>query len=290
MATELDFVGALRAGWPQPVRCPEADVAAARASAAARFRPRFVILAPPRTASTALARVLWEDPAVTHYAHEPFDRLYHRGEGPQTLADALADPTQVSRHTATDSGAGRGLVLKEMTFQVGRLIEPLAAFTDAPLIFLIRDPRRSVMSRMRQVGDGTPVSFPLVETGWVDLMDQIAYCDRTGREFVLLDAGELREWPRVVLPQLFERLGLTWRPSVLDWTPAARMRLGRLDGDQDHWYQAVLNSRSIGREHGVPPPLDQFPKADGMRAHVAQALEWYRALRRRPERVQGGGE
>lgn len=282
--------GALRAGLPQPARCPEADVAAALDSAAARFDPRFVILAPPRTASTALARVLWEHPSIGHYVHEPFDRLYHRGAGVNALAAAFDAPNEVAARTREDRTGGRGVVVKEMTFQVGRLIEPLSRFSDAPLIFLIRDPRRSVMSRMRQVGGGTPECFPLMETGWADLMDQIAFCTRLSRPFVVLDAGDLREWPRVVLPRLFDRLGLTWQSSVLHWTPAGETRLGRLDGDQDDWYQEVLGSRGIGREHGEPPGLCCFPEAEGVRAHVGQALDCYRELRRRPEFIPGGSE
>ncbi|WP_156092473.1 hypothetical protein [Rhodovibrio salinarum] len=92
----------------------------------------------------------------------------------------------------------------------------------------------------------------------------------------------------MLLPRLFERLGLIWRASVLEWTPARRMRLGRLDGDQDDWYQDVLGSRGIGREQGAPPSLARFPEADGIRSHVREALDWYRDLRRRPEFIPGG--
>ena len=38
----------------------------------------FVIVSPPRSNSTAFARVFWEQPSVRFYAHEPFEVTYYR--------------------------------------------------------------------------------------------------------------------------------------------------------------------------------------------------------------------
>ncbi len=37
----------------------------------------YLIISPPRSSSTALARVFIEHQAIGAYCHEPFDRLYH---------------------------------------------------------------------------------------------------------------------------------------------------------------------------------------------------------------------
>ena len=108
------------------------------ASATARC---YVIVGPPRTASTALARILWNHPQVGFYATS---RSRRRG----TRARASSAPPSCWRRrrrsrTLGGRGAGGALVVKEMTFQVGDAFPLLAALATRPIVFLIRDPRLS---------------------------------------------------------------------------------------------------------------------------------------------------
>ncbi len=242
----------------------------------------YLIVAPPRTASTALARVLWQHPEVGWYSHEPFDRVYHRGAGPESAAAALERPASV--RVAADGRAARGrrLVVKEMTFQVGGHFGALAALTSRPVVFLLRDPRLAIASRMRQLErEGSDPLFPPAESGWAALGAQVADCRGGGRPYALLDSTDLRNRPLEVLPPLFERLGLEFSADFLRWEPAGRLEIGELgglEGEQSAWYERVLSSRGLEPARSAPPDLGTFPEERGFRDHVRECLALYREL------------
>ncbi len=248
----------------------------------------YLIVAPPRTASTALARVLWQHPAVGWYSHEPFDLVFHRSAGPESAAAALERPASVRPPGSGAGGPGRGgergeaLVVKEMTFQVGGHFGALAALTSRPVVFLLRDPRLAIASRMRQLErQGLEPLFPPVESGWAALRAQVDECRDRGLPYALLDSGDLRNRPLEVLPPLFERLGLVFSPDFIEWEPAGRLgigELGGLEGEQSAWYERVLSSRGLEPARSAPPELDSFPEERGFREHVRECLALYRAL------------
>ncbi len=241
----------------------------------------YLVLAPPRTASTALARVLWQHPAVGWYSHEPYDLVYHRGAAPESAAAALERPASIRASKDARAG-GEGLVVKEMTFQVGRHFAALAALTARPVVFLLRDPRLALASRMRQLErEGSDPLFPSVESGWAALREQVAECRGRGLPYALLDSTDLRNRPLEVLPPLFERLGLDFSPDFLIWEPAGRLEIGELgglDGEQSAWYERVLASRGLEPARSAPPDLDTFPEEGGFRDHVRECLALYREL------------
>ena len=105
----------------------------------------FVIVSPPRCSSTALARVFWEHPEISFYSHEPFDFVYYRDSGLSEVYQNLTRPIKLK-------DKGRNLLIKEMTFQVGEHMDVLAKLSSHPLIFNMRDPRLSIMSRLRKKG------------------------------------------------------------------------------------------------------------------------------------------
>jgi hypothetical protein len=242
----------------------------------------YAIVAPPRTASTALARILWNHEAVGFYSHEPFEATWYEGAGPESAAELLTAPEPVDRLAPArpGRGVGRALVVKEMTFQVGDAFPLLAGLATRPIVFLIREPRLCIASRMRVLeASGRPQVFPLRESGWDDLRRQLEHVRREGIEHVVVDSGDLRADPDAVAPPLLERLGLSWTPSLLSWGASEATGLSSVSGPDDPFYRQVLESRGLEPDTERAPELDEVPAQDGFRDHVAACVEQYEALR-----------
>ena len=148
---------------------PSDEIAARRLTGLEeRHRDVLVVVSPPRCSSTAVARLLWEHPEVRFYCHEPFEVTYYDGLGLDAVADKLSEPLDLAALTSTrPAPGGDALVIKEMPYQVGERFELLAELATRPIVFLVRDPRLAIASRMRkkrEVGDSA--DFPKVETGW----------------------------------------------------------------------------------------------------------------------------
>jgi hypothetical protein len=238
----------------------------------------YLLLAPPRTASTAIARIFWGHEAIAFYAHEPFDRTFHDGAPPSTAADAMLEPLDVRRLRGAPSRAF-GLLVKEMTFQAGNAAAALIDLATRPVMFLLRDPRLAVWSRMRMLGGGSrAVPFPPAETGWTELREQVRHCRRSGVDYMLLDASDLRRAPDAVARPLFEWLGLDYSPALRSWDPVDVAGLGNLGAAQRHWYRRILESSGIEPPLEPVPPLERFPHE--LRDHVEWALGLYEDLRR----------
>ena len=257
----------------------------------ARFRDRheriYVIVSPPRCSSTAFARVLWEQPSVRFYCHEPFEVTYYMGQGLCEVVGKLESPLDLSRIRHLEgSGDARALVIKEMPYQVGDNFPLLAALATKPLIFLMRDPRRNISSRRKkklEVGD-SPL-YPFVESGWELLSAQLEHCRREGIVHLLVDSADFRGQPDAVLPQVLERFGLPYSGECLRWHACEEVELDNLDGQHRHLYGEVLASTGIKPDEAPIPALESFPEEDGVRDHVARCLRIYDELRRAPERV-----
>lgn len=293
-AAEAGAATAPPAGAPDAIR---ERLAAVRA----RHGEVYVLLGPPRTASTAVSRILWNHPAVGFYSHEPFEPTWYEGAPPARAAELLEAPTPVAelapsargpgapatadrgpgeRVPARLGGDGRALVVKEMTFQVGEAFPLLLALATRPIVFLIRDPRLTIASRMRVLRrSGRPEAFPLRESGWDDLAWQLAHVRREGIPHLVVDSSELRAAPERVVPPLLERLGLAYDPALLRWESSASTGLSAVSGAHDPFYQRVLGSRGIEPPVEQPPPLSAFPPDDGFRDHVAACVARYEQLR-----------
>jgi hypothetical protein len=272
----------------------DADVAEAQAAVAVRDRLRRVrerhgevllIVAPPRTASTALARILWNHPSVGFYSHEPFEPTYYRDAPASAAADLLEAPAPIAHlnPARADAPAGSALVVKEMTFQVGNAFPLLAELATRPVVFLIRDPRLCVASRMAVLRKaGRPDLFPLRESGWADLERQLGHVRATEIPHLVVDSSDLRSTPETVVPRILERLGLAYSPELLTWESSRATGLSAVSGSDDPFYRRVLESGGIERPDERIPELAEFPETAGFRAHVADCLARYEALRRGP--------
>lgn len=236
-----------------------------------RFAPVLLILSPPRSGSTALARAFWRHPAFRWYVHEPFDRVYHHVRSEESVLSAMRNPVDVGNHGAV------GLVVKEMTFQVGPHAGELVAVASLPVVVAIRDPRLAIESRMRQRRRaGQEPSFPHNESGWRNLVEILDRLRADRIQYVIVEITRLRARPAGCLEELCARLDLEYTPDMLDWPAAGDVRLGQLVNEQAHWYERVLRSSGFQPPTEAVPDLDGFPP--GMRTHVAACLEIYQSL------------
>ena len=262
-----------RPDWPEHVARPE---------------DTYVVVAPPRSASTALARILWHHETVRFYAHEPYGAAYHDGAGPEAAGEALRHPADLVVTIGDKPAGARGFVVKEMTFQVGRSFPGLAARTAWPIVFNVRDPRLCVASRMamrRQ--QGLPEVFPANESGWQDLADQVRWCRDEGVAYRVVDATVLRGQPLLVASKVLDALGLEFHESVLHWTPV-RSETVQAVAAQDHWYRRVLSADRIEAAEETVPELASFPAELGWRDHVAWCCDTYRSLLADPHVIGTG--
>ena len=240
------------------------------------FDPVLLILSPPRCASTAVARAFWQHPWFSWYLHEPFDRVYHDGVDRAQVRRVLAAPLCLAPLREPISPEGRGVIVKEMTFQPGALLPELLSATTLPVVLTVRDPRLAIRSRMRQrQRGGQPEAFPLVESGWLDLLAAATCARSLGRPYVLVETTRLRADPLAYVPALCARLGVPYHERMLSWRPANDISLGQLGDAQRHWYEQVLGS------DGLAPPRDELPELTdfaGMRDHVEECLDVYREI------------
>lgn len=236
------------------------------------YRDIFLILSPPRCSSTAFARVFWEQPSVRCYLHEPFDLAYHRKSGPDEVLGAFDRPFEIR-------DSGDNLVIKEMTFQVGRYFPVLMELTSRPILFLIRDPRLSNWSRMEMLRQGgqDPI-YPEKESGWVDLERQIVDCKANGVRYFIIDSSDFRNHPGSVFPRLFESLDLPFSREMLHWAPRQSLRLGSLGDEQNDWYRRVLSSTALQPAKAKPRSIDEFPRK--FRQHLRECMSIYANISR----------
>ncbi|MEU8848975.1 hypothetical protein AB0C70_22615 [Streptomyces sp. NPDC048564] len=244
----------------------------------------YVVVAPPRTASTAFARVLWNNPAIGYYAHEPFEAAYFDGHGPDHAWESVRDAVDLS--AVVGAKGGNSLLIKEIAFQVGERIGELLAVTTSVPVFLVRDPRLTISSR-REVKRraGSALEFPLEETGWQALERHIAYCRDNGMDYVVVDAFDFRSQPASVMSQVSARLGLDFDAAQLTWEPRPDMSLSnhRTTG-VDHFFTRVLNSKGIEPPVETVPDFEDFPE-NGLREHVRWAVDLYQRLLQDPKRI-----
>lgn len=271
---------------PTPRVSPEE--AAAFADRLKRARP-FLVLSPPRCASTALCRALSRHPAIGPYIHEPFDRFWHHGRPLAEVERAL-----------TEAGVGPGALIKEMTFQLGDgpQVEALFEAVRHPILVLVRAPILTIESRVRMVGGGLldegrlspadadalraaleardfgPVGhlfdervFPLRHAGWRDLRRHLALCRARDIPLFVVDASRFRAAPEATLRAVCARWSLDYDPAMLDWSDGG-FDFGALP-EQAPWYARVIASRGVLPPTEAPLSPDRLPPR--LAAHVAEA-------------------
>jgi hypothetical protein len=244
------------------------------------YQDIYVIVSPPRCASTALARVFWHQPSIRYYAHEPYETTYYKGESFSVVRQQLLTPIDLQSDYRGKLGtSGSALVIKEMPYQVGDRFTELMRCATKPLIFLIRDPRLNIQSRIeKKLLAGQESNFPLIETGWELLLKQVQLCQTKNKEFIVVESSDMRKSPVELFTKLFSRLDLPFSAEFLSWQAAENIDLDNLGGAHSHLYQRVLGSETIEEPTERMPSVDEFPDTNGLRQHVLTAMDIYKEL------------
>lgn len=255
------------------------------------FRP-VLIVAPPRSVSTAFARALEQHPAFNRYIHEPCGLYSYDDTTLTVVLEALAD-------------LGPGTLMKEMTFQIHdvSVAGSFLRHCRHPILFLVRSPLLTLESRVRMVltdlanEDRTSAddkarirqaieakqyqdlddlvtedAFPLYRTGWTDLGRQLAFCREEGIDHLVIEASRFREDPEAMLGAVCDRLGLGFEPAMLRWAPRSALPPGALER-HTVWYARFGESTGV-----LPPEAVTFDEANlpaRFRAHLPEAMAVY---------------
>ena len=277
------------AGGSRPAPDPSALAELGARLAAAR---PLLVVAPPRSASTAFARIFQQHSAINRYVHEPCGLYSYENTTLATVLDEL------------DGLAPRALV-KEMTFQFRELVvaEEFFRHCHSPTIFLARSPLLTISSRIRMVltdlirsaatsardieqaraaieaQDYSEVDgllsgdrFPINRTGWTDLAEQLELCRTLDLDHIIVETTNLRREPETTLKTLCPRLGLSYEPGMIEWDAREAPPAGSLDR-HSIWYTRVDESTGVIAPVEQVLPIDRFPTR--FRSHLNDALATY---------------
>jgi hypothetical protein len=241
----------------------------------------FVIISPPRCSSTAFSRVFWEQPSIRYYSHEPFEVTYFEGAGLDQVVEKLKNPLDLDSIKKNQyARQSTGLVIKEMPYQVGPDYDLLISLSNHPIMFLIRDPRLNILSRIqKKIEAGQDPDFPLIETGWELIVEQVRYCQKQEIQYLVIDSTEFRNCPDDVFGQIFEEIDLPFSPEMLSWRSTPEVNLDNLGGHHSHLYKRVLKSTGIEPPTERNPSLSEIPERDGFREHLNKCMAIYKSLR-----------
>lgn len=261
------------------------------------YQTRVALVSPPRTGSTAVARLLWQHPMITHHCHEPFEACYWGNQGADSVKNCLFNPMEIdtgNRISLADVPRGSGLLIKEMSFQLSTSqFELLTRVATAPPIFVMCDPRLSTTSRLRIVRElsGTQ-TFPPFESGWQSLHEQLEFCRQRHISYVLVDSDDLRVDPAGLIAALMAAIGLPSAAGLDAWPPRPGLQLcspevGALMSDvrraDDPFYRKVLNSTGIQPRGDVDWELESaLISAAGLTDDVEKWRHRYEEMRTDP--------
>jgi hypothetical protein len=273
-----------------------------KAELANAYGTRLALVSPPRTGSTAVARLLWQHPAITHHCHEPYEACYWGDQGAESVESCLRNPMEVEtgeRVALADVPSGSGLLVKEMSFQLSAAqFDQLAGFTTAPLVFVMSDPRLSTTSRLRIVRELSGAeTFPPFESGWQSLREQLEFCRQRDIPYVLVDSDDLRADPAGVTAALMAAVGLPSAAGLESWSPRPGLQLcspevGALMSDvrraDDPFYRKVLGSTGIQPRDEVDWARENAAvAAAGLSDDVEKWCHFHEEMRADPALVAG---
>ena len=213
---------------------------------------RIAMWSGPRNISTAMMRS-FSSRSDTVVSDEPFYGAYLKATGdPQPMAEeVIADMDCDWQSVAADCqgpvpGGKAVWYQKQMAHHmVGPVgIDELEGLTHA---FLIRDPRRVVLSYAEKRGEHGPEHLGINRQ--YDYFRREA--DRLGHAPPVVDSADVLRDPEGTLSALCAALGLDWDPAMLTWPAGRHPRDGIW---ASHWYDRVEASTGFDPSEQGPLP------------------------------------
>lgn len=251
--------------------------------------PRHPIIAlwsHPRSMSTATERIMRERGDLTCF-HEPFMYYYYVHLGHRQFPHHEVDPTHPTGfheiwQMLVDAAAEGPVFFKDMAYYVCPEILSHPGLAGAMRhVFLIRDPRRSIVSYHR-----LDPKLTLPEIGLEAQWTLAEWVERTtGRRPPVIEAEAIRRAPQASMRALWSRIGLDDRPGAFDWSG---------NGVPADWQQVAGWHEGVSASTGIRPPEanDERSEAEAdarfaeaaaaeprLAALLAYHLPFYRKLR-----------
>ncbi len=208
--------------------------------------PIIMLWAHPRSMSTATERIMRER-GDCHCMHEPFMYYYYVHLGKKEMPHFKVER---NRPTGFDDivnmlfeAAEKSVVFsKDMAYYVLPEIHrhPELAHT-LNHVFLVRDPRRAILSYHKLDPD-----IQCVEVGLESQWKLYQWLQKqTGTKPLVLRAEDIQANPRVVIGKMWHCVGLEFRAEAFEWksddAPEDWKQVGQ-------WHRSALNKQSIKRE------------------------------------------
>lgn len=272
-----------------------------------------LLVAPPRTGSTAIALSLSQAPNAALYLHEPFSSGYKRA--PSAAAGFGLIAQVVSRGTCQRADArptAPQLIIKEMATHLSaasmrrlclhcRAVALLLRWPSVQLRSLIRTWRwdslgrpkrlRTNMGRLseddwdRFVRDGNlreyfQLPWRALHRHYDALMSGIPRRDGTATAWCIVDSDIIFSMPRQTIAELAARLGLEYSCRMVSgWSRDKACFLSR-----DAWSERAGRSHRVHKTAYRAPALADFPSA--WRKPILEAVATYLQLLRNPHTIR----
>lgn len=211
--------------------------------------PIIALWSHPRSMSTATERIMRERGDLAVF-HEPFmyDYYVHRSVREMPHFEAEADRPQSLPEICAmlmAAAADAPVFFKDMSYYVvGALDEELRFFSSLTDVFLIRDPRRSLMSYAKLDPD-----FTLEEAGIEAQWRHFEWLRaKTARTPPVIAAEAIAADPEGVMGALWARIGLAPSAHAFSWAK---------ESVPEDWGQVAGWHGAASASAGIRPPTDE---------------------------------
>lgn len=201
--------------------------------------------------------------------HEPFMYDYYLNRSPRMMpkfepsADQRVDYAQ-TRAMILDAAEQGPVCFKDMSYyHLPQIYDDVAWAERLVNVFLIRDPRRSILSYYKLDPEVTSVEVGL-EALWLHYSWLVRAMQQTP---VVLQAEHIQTDPVGVVSELWEKIGLSPCPAAFDW---------QVESVPEDWKSVSGWHQSVSSATGIRPPDDD----DGLAARFAEAASKAPALQR----------
>ncbi len=206
--------------------------------------------------------------------HEPFLYDYYVARRVRPLPHFEPDPARLARYEEIRDGLlaaaeRRPVFFKDMSYYVvPRLFDDPDFATGMINVFLIRDPRRAILSYYRLDPDLT-----CEEVGLEAQARHVAWLGaHTGETPLVIEAEAVQRDPAGAMLGFWAHVGLPPRPEALDWTDEA---VPEDWSEVAGWHAAVTESDGIRPPESERQTAEAFAAAAAVEPRLAELLAWH---------------